>query len=304
MLSVVSPVYNACELVPLLIDDLNRVLPRICDQYEIILIDDRSSDLSWISIYEVCRNNPHIKGIRLSRNFGQHAAITAGLSHAQGDWIVVMDCDLQDQPDQIPFLYAKAMEGYDLVCAKRIIRNDRKFRKVLSFLFYKTFSFLTGTKQDASVANFGIYSKKVVNSILSMQDNIRYLPAMVQWVGFKSTKLEVNHSRREIGRSSYSLQRMIRLALDNIVSFSDKPLRLAAIFGILVSLSALSVGIYYLIGYLNGSISVAGYTSLIVSIWLTAGINIFVLGLVGIYVGKSFEKVKGRPIFIVDTILN
>jgi glycosyltransferase involved in cell wall biosynthesis len=304
MLSVVSPVYNACELVPRLIDELNSVLPGICDEYEIVLIDDRSTDLSWISINEVCRVNPHVKGIRLSRNFGQHAAITAGLSYARGDWVVVMDCDLQDQPDQIPLLYAKAMEGYDLVCAKRIIRNDRKSRKILSRLFYKIFSYLTGTKQDASVANFGIYNQKVVNSILSMQDNIRYLPAMLQWVGFKSAKLEVNHGRREIGRSSYSLPRMIRLALDNIVSFSDKPLRLAAIFGILVSLSALSVGIYYLVGYLNGSISVAGYTSLIVSIWLTAGINIFVLGLVGIYVGKSFEKVKGRPIFIVDTILN
>lgn len=304
LISIVSPVYQAEELVPLLVDEVSRVVSGITLSYEIILVDDRSRDASWQAIKQECKKSSLVKGLRLSRNFGQHCAITAGLRHATGDWIVVMDCDLQDRPDQIPILYQAALKGYDLVCARRRSRQDGKLKRLCSSLFYALFSYLTGTKQDASVANFGIYSRKVIEAILAMNDQLRYFPAMVQWVGFDAATVDVRHAARQHGESSYNIMRMLRLAVNAMISFSDKPLRLVAQSGLILSLTSFLVGLICLLGYLLGMIKVVGYTSMMISIWLTAGINIFVLGLVGIYVGKAFEKIKDRPIYILDEILN
>lgn len=303
-ISVVSPVYQAEEIVPHLVREIAFALERLVDSYEIILVEDRSRDGSWDAIKRECQKSGRVKGIRLSRNFGQHCAITAGLRHSTGEWIVVMDCDLQDRPDQIDALYSKALQGFDVVLARRRLRKDVRIKRLYSRLFYSVFSYLTETTQDASIANFGIYREKVIRAILSMNDNIRYFPAMVQWVGFNTATLDVEHSARLQGQTTYNFKRMLRLAINNIVSFSDKPLRLVAQGGLFLSLIALLIGILYFVGYLLGAVEVAGYTSLIISIWFTAGINIFVLGLVGIYVGKAFEKIKDRPIYIVDETLN
>jgi dolichol-phosphate mannosyltransferase len=215
-----------------------------------------------------------------------------------------MDCDLQDRPDQISALYRKALEGYDIVFARRRLRRDSRLKRLYSRAFYSVFSYLTETAQDAAIANFGIYHKKVIEAVLGMDDNIRYFPAMVQWVGFQSTRVDVEHSSRAQGESTYNLRKLLRLAINNIISFSDKPLRLVAQGGLILSAVSFVIGLFYLTGYLLGVIKVAGYASLIISIWLTAGINIFVLGLVGIYVGKAFEKVKGRPVYIIDEETN
>jgi dolichol-phosphate mannosyltransferase len=211
---------------------------------------------------------------------------------------------LQDRPDQIYLLYQKALLGYDIVLARRSNRRDSKLKKLYSHLFYQVFGYLTGTTQDASIANFGIYSSKAVDAILSMNDNVRYLPTMAQWVGFNSTTVDVQHSARVNGKTSYNFKRMLKLAINNIISFSDKPLRLVAQGGFALSFISLLVGIFFFVGYLIGVITIPGYASLIISIWFTAGINMFVLGLVGVYVGKAFEKIKDRPIFIVDEVLN
>jgi dolichol-phosphate mannosyltransferase len=304
MISIVSPVYQAAEIVPDLVRELRTTLESLTTSYEIILVDDRSGDESWEAIMTECFKCSFVKGLRLSRNFGQHSAITAGLSHARGDWVIVMDCDLQDRPDQIPVLYDKAVEGYDVVTARRRIRKDSGLKRFYSRFFYFLFSYLTGTKQDASISNYGIYRDKVIQAILSMEDNIRYFPAMVQWVGFKTASVDVAHSARLHGESTYNLHKLLRLAIDTIISFSDKPLRLVAQGGLVLSFLSVLIGFIYLAGYALGLIRVAGYASLIISIWITAGVNIFVLGLVGIYVGKAFEKVKGRPIFIIDEVLN
>lgn len=304
LISVVSPVYQAEELVPLLVNQISREVQALTSAYEIILVDDRSRDESWQAIRLECQKNARIKGLRLSRNFGQHCAITAGLRHAKGDWIVVMDCDLQDRPDQIPLLYQAALEGYDIVQARRRTRQDSRIKRLYSRAFYSVFSYLTGTRQDSSVANFGIYHCKVIAAVLSMKDQLRYFPAMVQWVGFRAAMIDVQHDARQRGQSTYNLRRMLRLALDTMISFSDKPLRLVAQAGLILSLLSLLMGFACLLGYLFGVIKVVGYTSVMISIWLTAGLNIFVLGLVGIYVGKAFEKIKDRPIYILDEILN
>lgn len=301
--SIVSPVYEAEQIVPLLTREISRHLEELTDRFEIILVDDGSRDRSWEAIAQECRRDQRIKGIKLSRNFGQHSAITAGLSLAKGHWIVVMDCDLQDRPDQIHLLYEKAKQGYDIVQARRRARSDSPAKRILSHLFYLVFSYLTGTQQDATVANFGIYHRKVIQAVLSMQDQARFFPAMVQWVGFKSTKVDILHDHRRLGRSTYNPRKMLRLAVESVISFSSKPLRLAAEVGLLISILSLSIGLIYLASHLMGWSKAPGYASIIISIWLTAGINIFVLGIVGIYVGTSFENIKGRPIYILDEVI-
>lgn len=303
-ISVVSPVYRGEKMVNELVRRNVEVLNGMEVDYEIILVNDASPDGSWNEIVKECKKNPKVKGLNLSRNFGQHYAITAGLSYAQGEWIVVMDCDLQDRPEEIPNLYAKAQEGYDSVLAQRVQRSHGWFKKLGSKCFYKVFSYLTETKQDASVANFGIYNRKVIDAVLSMGDAMRYFPTQIQWVGFKRAYLPIQHDERAEGKSSYNLSRLFRLAFDTIISFSDKPMRLMVKMGLLVTIIAFIVGIVFIVRYCLGEIEVLGFTSLIISLWLLGGIIISLIGVVGIYLGKLFEKAKDRPTFIVDDKLN
>ena len=303
-ISVVSPVYGCRTCLQELYLRLTETLSKITDRFEIILVDDASPDDSWNTIVELAQKDKQIIGISLSRNFGQHSAITAGLECCKGEWVVVLDCDLQDQPEEIIKLYNKANEGYDIVLGKRIRRNDNFMKRLLSKLFYKILSFLTDSKLDYSIANFGIYKKKVINAVLDMKDSIRYFPTMIHWVGFKTIAIEVYHSERLKGKTGYSFKKLMKLAIDIILSFSDKPLRLTIKLGILISLTSLLYAIYNLILYFKGLVIVPGWTSLIVSVWFLSGIVIFILGIVGLYVGKTFEKVKDRPVYIVNEKIN
>ena len=301
--SIVSPVYG-CP------DALEELCRRVTDTveplgtYEIILVFDCSRDNSWEIMCNLAAADPHIKCVRLARNFGQHYAITAGLSHTSGQWVVVMDCDLQDQPEEIPRLYAKAQEGYDTVCAQRAERQDSFFKRLGSTAFYRVLAYMTDTEQDVSIANFGIYHHKVIRSILAMGDHIRYFPAMVQWVGFQRTAIPVTHAARANGGSSYSLRRLFSLAFDNIIAFSDKPLRLTVKIGGLMSLLSFCIAIFYFVSFMAGAITEPGYASIILSIWLLGSMHIFVLGMVGVYLGYVFERVKDRPIYLVKDRLN
>jgi len=303
-LSVVIPVYGAPELISELCNRLHKSLREITQDYEIILVFDCSPDDSWERICEECKRDERVKGIRLSRNFGQHYAITAGLEHAGGKWIVVMDCDLQDQPEEICKLYQKAQEGYDIVFAQRKVRKDHFLKRLSSCLFYKVFSYMTDSHQDAAIANFGVYSDNVIRAVLSMRDYVRYFPTMAQWVGFKSTAIEVEHAERSTGRSSYSLRKLLYLAVNNMIAFSDKPLRLTVKVGMSVCLLTILVGLTYLYRYLIGGIVVSGYASLILSIWFIGGVIIFLIGILGIYLGKAFDQTKRRPTYIIDAMEN
>ena len=267
-ISIVSPVYKAEKILPELVDRIKRSLEKITNSYEIILVEDCGHDNSWGKIEELSKTHPVIKGLKLSRNFGQHYAITAGLDHAIGEWIVVMDCDLQDQPEEIEKLFEKAKEGYDIVLARRYARQDNYLKKLFSKIFYRTLGYLTGSEQDETVANFGIYNKKVIQSIVSMRESIRFFPTMVKWVGFKSTKINIEHSTREEGKSSYNLKRLMNLALDIILAFSDKPLRLVVKSGLIISGISVLFSIYITIKWYNGEIIELGYTSIIISLWL------------------------------------
>lgn len=304
ILSIVSPIYKGEKMLDELVRRITASVTPITDEYEIILVNDQSPDDSWNVIKRICKEDKHVKGVNLSRNFGQHYAITAGLSKSSGEWVVVMDCDLQDRPEEIPNLYHKAMEGFDSVFAQRVDRHDTFMKRLSSTIFYKVFSFLTDSKQDKSVANFGIYNRKVVNAILAMGDSIRYFPIMAQWVGFRKYYLPVTHAEREIGKSSYNLFKLLKLASDNMIGFSDKPLRLMLRFGFYVVLLSLFFAFYTFVKWSFGLIEVGGFTTMTISIWLAVGIITMMMGITGIYIGKIYDRVKGRPIFIIGETCN
>ena len=272
----------------------------LTEDYEIILVDDRSPDEAWAHILTAAARDPRVQGLRLSRNFGQHRAITAGLDHSRGEWVVVLDCDLQDRPEEIPALYAHAQRGYDLVLAQRANRQDSWRQKMMSRLFYRVLAYLTGTPQDPAVANFGIYHRKVITAVLTMRETIQYFPTMVRWVGFRTGYLPVTHAERAAGRSSYRLGQRVEQALEILMAYSDKPLRLAVQLGLLLSGGAFLFVPITLVRYWTGIISQPGYTSLIISIWFFSGLLLSVLGMVGLYIGKTFEQVKNRPLYVVD----
>lgn len=303
-ISVVCPVYGCNTCLLELYSRLTAVLTRITTEFEILLVDDASPDGAWATIIELAKQDTRVKGISFSRNFGQHYAISAGLDHCRGEWIVVLDCDLQDQPEEILRLYNKANEGFDIVLGKRSNRQDSFLKKLLSKFFYKALSFLTDSKHDYQIANFGIYNKKVINAIRIMNDSIRYFPTMIHWVGFKSVAIEVIHSERQHEKTGYSFKKLMNLAIDIVLSFSDKPLRLAVKLGLFISLTSVLFAAYNLFRYIYGLVIVPGWTSIIVSIWFLSGIIIFVLGIIGLYVGKTFEKVKQRPIYIISEKIN
>ena len=300
MISIVSPVYRAEKILPILVSEINLVMERIGEDYEIILVDDRSPDNSWEVMKVLSSQNPKIKSIRLSRNFGQHSAIFAGLTKTKGDWVVVMDCDMQDQPKEIAKLYKKVLEGYDIVLGQRENRKDKFLKKLSSKLFYKVFNYLSGGQFNNEIGNFGIYKKKVIGSILNIKDYIKFFPLFINWVGFKSISIPIEHGEREEGKSSYSISRLLKLAFNVIISFSDKPLRLFINFGLGISILSFILGIYYLYLAITHRITQPGFSSLILSIWFLSGIIISCIGIVGVYLGKTFDQAKNRPTFIID----
>lgn len=302
-ISIVSPVYGAEGIVEKLVLEIKKSMIAIDKSYEIILVDDRSPDGGWEVMKKLSEQFREVKSIRLSRNYGQHPAIMAGLSQAQGEWIVVMDCDLQDQPKEIITLYNKATEGFDAVLARRTNRKDSFLKKLSSKLFSNIYSYFTDIKYDNEIANFGIYNRKVINAVLSITDQIKFFPLFVNLVGFKATSVTVEHAERDMGTTSYSLKKLLSLAFNTIISFSNKPLKLFVKFGLTISILSFFMGIYYIYRSLHHEIEVLGYTSIVVSIWFLSGVIITTIGVCGIYIGKIFDQSKGRPVYIIDEIV-
>jgi dolichol-phosphate mannosyltransferase len=303
-LSIVSPVYRAELVLDELVERISNNIPSAFNSFEIILVDDFSPDKSWQKIVEISKKNKNVFGFKLSRNFGQHYAITAGLNQVTGDYVVVLDCDLQDQPEEIEKLFNESQKGFDIVLARRYERKDSLYKKTVSKLFYKTLSYLTGTKQDATVANFGIYSKQVINEVVKLEEKIKYFPTMVKWVGFSTSFVNVEHASRSEGKSNYNLKKLLNLALDIILAYSDKPLRLIIKFGLSIALISFAMVVYVLYEKVAGKVSVSGYASLIISIWFLSGCLLTTLGVVGLYIGKIFEGVKNRPSYIIEKTTN
>jgi dolichol-phosphate mannosyltransferase len=292
------------KMVHELVSRIRANVTPITEEFDIILINDASPDLSWIKILEECHADQRVKGINLSRNFGQHQAITAGLHYAKGDWVIVMDCDLQDRPEEIPRLYEKAMEGYDIVYAEREDRKDKQSKKLSSDLFNAVFCSLSGVKKNKKIANFGIYKQDVIRAVCHMPERDRAFGVLVSYVGFKTAVIPVEHGARLEGKSSYSLGKLMKLAYDTIISNSNKPLRMMVSIGFICSFISLLLALYNVIAYLVGIIQLAGFTSTIFSIWFVGGLILMQMGILGIYIGKIFDQVKGRPLYIVMDEVN
>ncbi len=301
-ISIVIPVYGCVDCLEELHNKLVIVLNSLVSHSEIILVEDASPDDAWQRILQLTKNHSAVKGIRLSRNFGQHKAITAGLDFATGEWIVVMDCDLQDKPEEITKLYKKAIEGYDIVFARRSVRKDSWLKKNTSKLYHRVFDYLTGLKSDEAIANFGIYSKKVINQVLRFNEKNRSFPLFVRWVGFSYTSIDVDHSERLSGKSSYSISRLFSLAFDTIIAHSNMPLKISVGVGAIMSFSSFGYSIYLVLRYLVNDSPVAGWTSVMVSIYFLSGLILLTLGILGIYIGKIFDETKNRPLYIVQEI--
>jgi dolichol-phosphate mannosyltransferase len=259
---------------------------------------------SWDRILELAGSDQRVKGINLSRNFGQHHAITAGLDNASGEWTVVMDCDLQDRPEEIGALYQKALAGYDIVLGRRVQRHDGACKKYGSKLFYALLGYLTDTKIDSTLCNFGIYHRRVVDSLKTMREELRFFPLMVRWTGFRTAAISIEHAGRPNGKSGYSFRKLFQLAFNTILGFSDKPLWITVRLGALMSAVAFLFAVFVFVKATIGHIPVTGWASLMVSLWFCAGLVISILGIIGIYLGKTFDQTKGRPLYIIKETVN
>ena len=298
-LSVVIPVYKAEHCLDELYLRLKTALESISPNFEIILVEDCGGDNSWPVIERLAAADPRVRGLQFSRNFGQHYGITAGIDHCHGDWVVVMDCDLQDRPEEIPRLYAKAQEGYDIVLARRGARQDPFLKRITSLLFYKFFSYLADIEYDGASGNFRIMSRKVVASFRRMGEQLRFFGGLVQWLGFPTTSIEVEHAERFEGNSTYTFSKLWKLATETIIAYSDKPLRIGVRFGFGMAGLSFCYGMYILLRAWTYGSPIPGWNSLIVSLYFIGGIIIAMLGIIGIYLGKAFDESKKRPLYIV-----
>lgn len=303
LISVVVPVYGCAGALPELHQRLTATLTDFGSNYELILVNDHSPDGSWQQIQTLAAADPRVLGLNLSRNFGQHAAITAGLDRATAEWVVVMDCDLQDAPEEIPRLYAYARaQELDVVFGRRAERQDTASKQWGGRAFHRLLAWLGGPRQDPATGNFGIFHQRVVAALGRMREPVRAFPLQVRWLGFRQGALDVQHAARAQGKSSYRFGQLIRLAFAVILAYSDKPLRLLVKLGAAIVVAAL-VGGVGLTGWLWAAEGEDGTTrwlaALLLSVWLLGGLLLIGVGLVGMYVGRTFDGVKNRPLYVL-----
>ena len=299
-ISVVVPVYRAESCLEELYRRLKAALEPLTADFEIMLVEDCGGDRSWPLIVELAQRDPRVKGIQFSRNFGQHYGITAGLDRCNGDWVVVMDCDLQDRPEEIPRLYAKAQEGHEIVVARRGKRSDPLLKRFSSWLYYSVFSWLADMNYDPQAGNFRILSRKVINNYRNMRERSRFFGSLINWMGFPFTSVDVQHDERFAGDSSYTFGKLWRLGAETIIAYSDKPLRIAVRLGFFIATCAFLYGLYILFLALFHGSPVTGWSSLIVSIYFMGGVIVAILGILGIYLGKTYDETKCRPLYVIN----
>lgn len=299
-LSVVVPVYGCADCLTPLHDGLVSSLADVTDSYELIFVDDRSKDNAWSALLELCKRDSRVRAFRLSRNFGQHAAISAGLAMARGQWAVVMDCDLQDPPELIPALHAKADEGFDIVLARRLARRSW-WRHFLSRTYSRLMKLFFGVEMSGEFANLSLISRKVVDAYLSLGDLDRHYILILQWLGFDHATIEFEQPERHAGRSSYTLGALIRLGLDGMFFQTTTLLTWIVYLGFGVAASGIVLAaVFVVIYYTHQPFALTGWTSLSVLFLVLGGFIIISTGVTGLYIGKIFQQVKGRPLYVID----
>ena len=303
LVSVVAPVYNEAETLPELHRRLTAALAPV-GRYEVVLVDDGSSDGSWEALRALARNDAHLRLVRLSRNFGHQVALSAGLETARGDAVVSMDSDLQDPPELIPALLEKWREGYDVVYAVRTRRvGESRFKLATASLFYKTIDRMSSVSIPDQAGDFRLLSRRALDALLSMPERARFLRGMSSWIGFRQVGVGYERDARRAGHTKYPLRRMLTFASDAVTSFSTTPIRLVVGLGfvsVVLCLAALAWTLYL---RLFTEETVAGWTSLLVVVLFLGGVQLLSLGIIGQYVGRIFEEVKDRPLYVVDEIV-
>lgn len=303
-ISVVIPVYGCKAALPELHRRLVATLEQITSEFEIILVDDCCPQNSWEEIVKICHKDLRVKGIHFSRNFGQIKAITAGLDKSKGNWVVVMDCDLQDRPESILDLYQKAQEGYDVVFARRMERVDSSITKFLSGCFYKVYDYFTEGTFDSSICNFSISRRNVIDNYCKMREHNRAFTMFIRWLGFKETAIDLQADARFEGKSSYNLKRKLKMAMEIITSQSNKPLLFSIHLGFIISLISFVYIIYLVIRALFIKDILLGWTTIVASIYLVGGVLLAAIGILGIYIGNIFDEAKNRPLYVIAESLN
>ncbi|MES2566578.1 MAG: glycosyltransferase family 2 protein [Bacteroidota bacterium] len=306
MISVVIPTYRSENNLPVLLDRICQVFRQENMDFEILVVDDNSPDNTLTYLKKISNEQPKIKVISLARNFGQQVAISAGLKHIKGDAVIIMDDDLQDPPEFIPQLIRKWEEGYDIVYAIKTNRKEGALKRLGYKLFYKILSKLSDIKIPQDSGDFCIMSKHIVTILNNMSERDRFVRGLRAWVGHKQIGIECDRGKRYSGEPAYTLSKMIKLSLDGVLSFSNKPLKLTSWFGFIMSFFAF-IGIilttlqkivtYY---YPDNALAVwPGMSSILLSILLIGGVQLISIGILGEYIGRIFNEVKQRPLFLI-----
>ena len=305
-ISIVVPVFNEREVLPELYRRVSAVLAKLGATYELILVNDGSADGSWDVIRSLALADSRVRALSLSRNFGHQPAITAGLHATAGASVVVMDADLQDPPELIPELYARFREGYDVVYAQRRARDgETLWKRATAKAFYRVMRRMTALDMPVDTGDFRLVSRRVADELCAMREHNPFVRGLVTWIGYRQIGVLYDRDVRYRGKTKFSTGRMMRFAFDGITSFSSRPLRLASLVGVftaVLSLALMTFLIMYRLG--GGSNLVPGWTSLIVAVLLLGGLNLIAIGLLGEYVGRIYDQVKGRPLYLVQERLN
>jgi glycosyltransferase involved in cell wall biosynthesis len=298
-LSVVVPVYNEEANIPELHRRLAAVLERSVESYEVVFVDDGSRDRSWALIAELASRDAHVRGISFSRNFGHQMAFAAGLDHARGRAVVIMDADLQDPPELIPELLARWREGYEVVYAVRTGREgETRFKKATAALFYRIMQRITQVTIPVDTGDFRLMGPLALAAFRRLPERHRFTRGLVAWLGFRQTGVPYVRAARHAGQTNYPLRKMLRFAVDGITSFSHVPLQLATWLGFVISLLAFAYIVVVLVLKFVG-ISWPGYTSLMAAILFLGGVQLVMIGLLGEYLGRVYDEVKRRPLYVI-----
>lgn len=301
--SIVIPINNEEEILPELRDELDAAIERLDGSAEVILVDDGSNDRSCAQMIEIHKSDPKYKVVQLSRNFGHQLAISAGLDLAAGEAVIVMDGDLQDPPSLIPDMAARWREGFEVVYAVRSKRlGESRFKRAAAYGFYRIHSKLSDVSVPIDTGDFRLVDRKALEAFKGMRENHRYVRGMFAWVGFRQTSIEYVRRERFAGKTKYPLHKMLRLAADGVVSFSFAPLRWALLLGLLVSALSVAGGVFLIVAKLAGMAAVPGWTSTMVLISFMTGTQLIVLGIMGEYVGRIYEEVKRRPLYLIESL--
>ncbi|HNI44008.1 MAG TPA: glycosyltransferase family 2 protein [Chitinophagales bacterium] len=300
-LSIIAPIYNEEKNIPELIDRLQKAALQITEQYEIILVNDGSRDSSLYQLRAATQRHQNIKYLSFSRNFGHQIAVTAGLDHATGKAIVIIDGDLQDPPELIPELYQKYTEGYKVVYAQRSERQGESwFKKITATLFYRILTKITNINIPIDTGDFRLIDQQVAAQLRRMPEHDKFLRGQIAWVGFRQTSVQFIRNERKHGTTNYPLSKMLRFAIDGITAFSNFPLRFASMAGIVVSSFAFFVILYALFSKFVLQQTISGWTSLIISSMFIGGIQLLTIGIIGEYISRINNEVRNRPIYIVE----